>query len=237
MTKLESVMLERLKFDISREKLFLPHEPIVLAISGGKDSLAMLSLIRQIHSNIYPVHIKNVRDQISDFSMISDVDIIETDIYDQSHLSNQKKNPCFVCSRLRRRLLLEYAQSKSSNKICFAHHKNDVIETLWLNMIFSREISTIKPVQPLFSNQYFILRPLFFIEEELIIRYAKEQNFKVQVNNCPENQNSKRAYIRNLLKSVHDIHPKIDIYDNIFASLKHIKEQFLPFDIEKDTIE
>lgn len=237
MTKLETLIIDRLKSDIISEKMFLPDEPIILAISGGKDSLAMYKLIKQFHTKIYPVHIKNKRDQQINFSMIDEVEVIETDIYDQSHLPDQRKNPCFICSRLRRKKLLEYAESKSSNKICFAHHQNDVIETLLLNMLFSREISTIKPVQSLFSNQYFIIRPLFNIEEELILKYCKEQKFIIQTNDCPENLNSKRAYIRNLLKSIKENHPKIDIYDNLFSSLKHIKEQFLPFDIEKVSIE
>lgn len=229
MTGLEREILSQISLLNDEFHLWEKGERIVLGISGGKDSLALWRLLRHFEIQIFPVFIQLSKTADPDFSDIQDLKIIITDIDQQSHHPNQKKNPCFICSRLRRKKILEYADSLNINKICFAHHKNDVVQTLLLNMIFSREISTIQPVQNLFNGSFSIIRPLFHTDEKLIIKYAKEQHLKIYKNPCPEDALSKRAYIRHLVEEINNDHPKIDVYDNLFCSLKSIKTDFLPF--------
>ncbi len=232
MTRLETMLVEKIISNNHFYNLWCEKEPIIVAISGGKDSLALFSLLKNIHTNLLPVHIRIVYENNLSFSFMEETEIIETDIYHQAKQHSKNRTCCFNCSRLRRKALLEYARSKNAHKICLAHTLNDVNETLLLNLFFSREISTIKPKQELFGDEYQLIRPMFNIEENLLMSYVKEKQLQIMVNQCQESLYSKRAYIRDLIQQVQSDHPKIDINDNLFASLKHIREDFLPFDIQ-----
>jgi tRNA 2-thiocytidine biosynthesis protein TtcA len=234
MSKLEKLLIEKLIDTKNTYNLWENDEPLVIGISGGKDSLSLYSILKKLHKNLFPVHINNNPDQPQTFSFQNEIATIDTNIYNTAHDPSQKKNPCFICSRLRRRALLEYAQKINAKTILLAHNKNDVNETLLLNILFSREISTLMIKQEVFRGQFHIVRPFFEIEDSLIRAYSKEQKFIIKTNDCPENNSSKRTYIRNLLKEIQSDHPKIDLCDNIFSSLKHIKSAFLPFDIQNE---
>ena len=76
---------------------------------------------------------------------------------------NQNKNPCFICSRKRRKALFELADKLNCDKVALVHQRDDVIETLILNIFYGREISTILPKQPVFNNKFQIIRPFWEI--------------------------------------------------------------------------
>jgi tRNA 2-thiocytidine biosynthesis protein TtcA len=84
----------------------------------------------------------------------------KTDIGNLAHSDFNKKNPCFLCSRLRRKRIFEIADAEGCNKIAFAHHRDDIIETLLINMFYGREISTMMPNQRIFGGKLHIIRPL-----------------------------------------------------------------------------
>lgn len=231
MTRLENLLIERINDCQTKFNLWTKDDPVIIGVSGGKDSLALYSILKKIHNKVYPVHIKNSLTSELNFSYLNEIKIIETDIYKESHLSTNGKNPCYICSRKRRKALLEYAQNIGVKKIILAHNKNDVAETLLLNMIYSREISTLKAKQEIFGGEYTILRPFFYVEDSLIKSYCKENNLVIQKNDCPESVNSKRAYIRDLITRLQADNPRIDIYDNLFSSLVRVKADFLPFEI------
>ncbi len=138
------------------------------------------------------------------------------------------KNICFTCSRQRRRLLLEAAKAHGCTTIALGHHKNDVVETLLLNQIYSREISTMMPKQALFAGSYHIIRPMYFIPESLLVSYAREQSFPIISESCDHEKNTKRLFIKNILEQIQDASPGIDVIDNIFSSMHHIKSDFIP---------
>lgn len=92
----------------------------------------------------------------------------KTDIGTISHSDFNRKNPCFLCSRLRRKRIFEIADEKGCNKIAFAHHKDDIIETLLINLFYGREISTMMPNQPIFDGKLHIIRPLAYLSEALV---------------------------------------------------------------------
>ena len=138
---------------------------------------------------------------------------------------NRKASPCFLCSRLRRRRLFELARDFRCNKVALAHNKDDVIETFLLNVFFSREISTMIPNLPFFNGEFNLIRPLAYIEESLLKRFAKEANLPVMVNPCPTSQNSKRKYIKDLLSKLEGEHRGLK--ENIFKALKNVKPDYL----------
>ncbi|HQM45028.1 MAG TPA: ATP-binding protein, partial [Smithellaceae bacterium] len=155
-----------------------------------------------------------------------DYEMEKTDIGILSHSNFNRKNPCFLCSRLRRKRIFELANEYGCNKIAFAHHRDDVIETLLINMFYGREISTMMPNQSLFSGKLHLIRPLVYLREELIKKYSRERQFPVMKNLCPSSESSKRSYVKQLLNELERENP--DIRHNIFTALNHVKPDYLP---------
>lgn len=209
-------------------QLFSPHERVLVAVSGGKDSLSLLPLLKEYDLRIYGAH---VADFLSPFfaaetfahAYCEDFTVIREDIFD-----NLGKNPCFGCSRRRRKLLLEHAQKLGITKLVFAHHKDDVALTLLLNIIFGREISTMMPKQPLFGGAFYIVRPLYFVPERLMQLYAKKYELPITSTGCPYEEQSRRTMLKRELQRLQNAHPHTDLTDNVFSSLRHLNFDFLP---------
>jgi tRNA 2-thiocytidine biosynthesis protein TtcA len=213
---------------------------VLVGVSGGMDSLVLLDLLNTPHIFI-PSNISLVAVTIDlgfdgadgDFERLKDhlgqggyeYVMEKTDIGPLSHSDYNKKNPCFLCSRLRRKRIFEIADERGCNKIALAHHKDDIIETLLLNIFYSREISTMMPKQSVFGGKLHIIRPLAYVREPLIKRYGKERAFPVIENRCPTSGNSRRSYIKKLLDSMEKDNRKVR--ENIFKAMKHVKLDYL----------
>lgn len=226
--------MERLLLDLVRDAnrrwdMFSPGETLVVGVSGGKDSLSCLRLLSLLGLKLIAVHIGITDETPAEIekycSYYADYKYIRV-----SHISGHKGsgNPCYACSRQRKRLLLEQAEAFNCRRIAMGHHKDDAVETLLLNMIYSREISTMMPVQALFSGDYNIIRPMYLVPEPLIATYAKEQRLPVTAGTCEFEERSKREFIKTLLKEIRSESPGIDVVDNIFSSMLNIKNDFLP---------
>jgi tRNA 2-thiocytidine biosynthesis protein TtcA len=152
--------------------------------------------------------------------------IVNTDIGPLAHSDyNRKASPCFLCSRMRRKRLFELAKKFHCNKLAFAHNKDDVIETLLLNVFFGREISTMIPYQPFFKGDFCLMRPLAYTEEHFLKRFAREAQLPVLENPCPTAKNTKRKYIKDLIKKLDEDHRGVK--ENIFKAMRHVKPDYL----------
>ena len=150
----------------------------------------------------------------------------KTDIGPLSHSDYNRKNPCFLCSRLRRKRIFEIAAEKGCNKIAFAHHRDDIIETLLINLFYGREISTMVPNQTIFGGELHIIRPLAYIREDLVKKYAQERGFPSIENGCPTSRMSRRRYVKDLLGELEKENPRIR--ENIWKAMAHVKPDYLP---------
>lgn len=212
---------------------------LLIGVSGGADSLALLDLLDSpmifVPSfTLQVVHIDPGFDPaykgyriLEDHLKAGGYDTImeKTDIGPLSHSDYNKKNPCFLCSRLRRKRIFEIAAERGCNKIAFAHHRDDIVETLLLNMFYAREISTMVPNQKIFAGKLHIIRPLAYIREALVKKYAAERRFPVIENTCPTSKTSRRLYIKRLLDELEKENK--DIRHNIFRSMNHVKQDYL----------
>ena len=117
------------------------------------------------------------------------------------------------------------AREYKCNKVALAHNKDDMIETLLLNIFFAREISTMLPYQSFFKGDFFLMRPLAYIEESLLKRFAREENLPVIENPCPTAKNTKRQYIKDLIRKLDGDHRGVK--ENIFKAMKHVKPDYL----------
>jgi len=213
---------------------------VLVGVSGGMDSMALLDLLNTPMVHIPPfslvaVHIDPGFDPAGAGSGILarhlnaggyDAVVEKLDIGPLSHSEYNRKNPCFLCSRLRRKRIFEIAAERGCNKIAFAHHRDDIIETLLINLFYGREISTMVPDQTIFGGKLHIIRPLAYIREGLVKKYAKERGFPVIENGCPTSRTSKRRYVKDLLKELEKENPRVR--ENIWKAMGHVKTDYLP---------
>lgn len=241
MTKYEKQIWSRIDKAVWEYKLIGEDDNVLVAVSGGADSMALLALLKG-RTFVYSkkIQVKGVyidlgfgksadrRCQImQDYFDQLGVEgrIVRTEIGPYAHSEANRENPCFLCSRIRRKKIFEVAEELGCNRIAFGHHKNDIVETLLMNMIFSREISTMPPDLPVFDGKYHIIRPMVFVDEYMLKKYANEKNIPTFKSGCPTDGNSKRQYVKNLLGQIEsDIHGS---RENIFASMKRVKTDYL----------
>ena len=211
---------------------------VMVAVSGGKDSLALLWLLKErikrvpIDYRITAVHVDpgfgaNSADQMTSFFLAHGFEfrVIESDIGPKAHGPQNRENPCFLCSRLRRKLLFQTAEEVGCNRIAFGHHKDDLIETFFLNVFYGASISTMVPVQGLFGGKLTVIRPFYLVDEDLIRRYAQLMDWPEISLDCPTAGSSKREEIKNMLKLFYRSNRKIK--GNIFHALQNVNAEYL----------
>jgi tRNA 2-thiocytidine biosynthesis protein TtcA len=214
------------------------NDHVLVAVSGGKDSLSLLWLLRErlkripITYQLTAVHVDPGFGTDSGTQMAAFFEthgfayrIIRTDIGPQAHGPDNRENPCFLCSRMRRKLLFKTAGELGCNKIAFGHHKDDMIETLFLNLFYGASISTMKPVQEFFKGKLTVIRPFYMLDEQTILRYSEEMHWPVIDMGCPTSGSSKREEIKQLLKRLYQTNRKIK--GNIFHALQNVKLDYL----------
>jgi tRNA 2-thiocytidine biosynthesis protein TtcA len=220
-------------------KMIEEGDRLLIGVSGGADSFVLLDLLDSpmifvpgfsfiavnVDMGFDPDYI--AYNQLEKYLQENNYPHVleKTDIGLLAHSEYNKKNPCFLCSRLRRKRIFELAEKEGCNKIAFAHHQDDIIETLLINMFYGREISTMMPAQRIFGGKLHIIRPLAYLREELIKKYSRERHFPAVKNACPSSENSRRIYIKKLLNELE--RENKDIRHNIFTAMSHVKPDYL----------
>lgn len=155
-----------------------------------------------------------------------DYRIIRTRIGPMAHSPENRENPCFLCSRLRRKALFEAARDLGCRVLAFGHHKDDLIETFFLNVFYGASLSTMLPVQPFFDDTLTVIRPLYLLDEQTIHRFARSMNWPEIRLGCPTAGRSRREDIKQMLAQFY--HSNRKIKGNIFHALHNVKPEYLP---------
>lgn len=218
--------------------LITDGDHILIGLSGGKDSLALVELLgkrAQIHVprfEVTAVHVRvKERDYHSDLSYLEDfcsrvrVPLIVKDT-EIGEAKSKDKDPCFLCSWYRRKVLFDVAQELGCNKIALGHHKDDLVETLLMNLVFQGSIGTIPPLLQMEKMPIQMIRPLCLIEEKDIAEYAERSGYEKQVKLCPLEKVSSRADMKELIKQLEKLNP--NVRDSIFGAMENIKAEYLP---------
>lgn len=220
-------------YDMIRE-----NDRILAGLSGGKDSQVMLQLLYSLKErapvdfDIIPAYIDpGFKDSLSNDlkqfveSRYGAIIIEKTDYGVLAHSSKNTENPCFLCSRLRRKRLFELASENNCKKIALGHNKDDIIETLFINIFYSGRIGTMKPRQSFFSGALDIIRPLSYVEEHEIISYKDLFELPVFKNACPSADKTKRQEVKQMLDRLyrHNKHIK----GNIFRAMGNVATDYL----------
>ncbi|RUA02613.1 MAG: tRNA 2-thiocytidine(32) synthetase TtcA [Deltaproteobacteria bacterium] len=224
---------------VSRYEMIEDGDRILVGVSGGKDSLVMLWLLNErlaripVHYTLYPVYIDlgfkpDFSDRLKQYLKTAGFDLIvdHTDFGPVAHSKINRENPCFLCARRRRQRLFEIGDELGCRKIALGHNQDDLIETLFLNMCYAGELSTMVPLQKFFKGAITILRPLAHAAENDIRRFADQINLPVFTNPCPSSGKSRRQEIKDLLKTLYRRNRKIK--GNIFRAMHHVNLDYLP---------
>ncbi len=211
-------------------------DKIILAISGGKDSLSLLKLFKYRQTFI-PIDIEIMAVHID--MGVPHFPLAELESYFQKEqfkyhiekidILNGKdwsEINCFWCSWNRRKCLFQLAERFGYNKVALGHHMDDIVETTLLNMFYNGEISTMRPKQELFKGKFHLIRPLSYVKEEEIKQLiAQEGLLNIDKFQCPNNDTSRRMMIKDLLCKLSKENPAIK--KNIYRSLERIKDEYL----------
>ena len=218
---------------------------ILLGISGGADSLSLLDFFLHGFPHVtrefsfLAVHVdtglNRCREKLQNHFQSLNIDyrIKCTNIVSEALDPRARKNPCFICSMYRRREIYKIAAEEKCNKIAYGHHKDDMIETLLLNILFGRKIEVMNPVQPVFKGNLHIIRPFTYIDESLVKQFAKEAVLPVLPRICPVEGYSRRGRIKKLIRELQREETNANIRENIFKSFYHVNMDFTKR-IEKD---
>lgn len=210
-------------------------DKIAVAVSGGKDSLTLLRVLHDrrkfvpIKYDILAVYIdlgypRSCAQRLEKyFRKIG----VKYHIKKVDALKKTKKKDinCFWCSWNRRKALFETAHRFGCTKVALGHHKDDIVETILLNLFFQGEISAMAPKQELFKGKIIIIRPLAYVEEYMIKRFAKEENLPHETCVCPNSITSNRTKVAKIISVLKKTCPEIKT--NIFKSVKRVKEDYL----------
>ncbi len=219
-------------------KLIAKGDKVLVAVSGGKDSLVLLEAlstlrrydfldytIEAIHIDVEEVPYKVSHEQLEILCDTLDVKISFVPI--NVNLDNtDNKSPCFVCSWNRRKALFTYVENNGFDKLALGHHMDDAVETLLINMAYHGNISSLPAKLTMFEEAITIIRPMILLSNKDTQEYANIRNFPKQSNSCPYEDITKRQTAKDLLYQMKSIHPKAA--KNIFRSMGNIDNEYLP---------
>lgn len=190
-------------------------DKIAIGISGGKDSLTLLYALNGLRRfypkkfDIYAITVDlgfgNLNlDEIKMLCQELDVEyeIIKTDIGKIVFDDRKESNPCSLCAKMRKGALNEAIKKAGCNKVAYAHHKDDVVETMLLSLIFEGRFHTFAPVTYLDRMDVTVIRPLIYMNEMDVIGFVNKYNVPVVKSPCPADGHTKREYAGELLKQL-----------------------------------
>lgn len=237
---------ERLRYRLDRQlrkavrdyQMIADDDVLLIGLSGGKDSLALVQLLGDMSRVFRPkfrcvaLHV-----QMTNIPYSADVDFLRAHCLEHNvefvlaersfdaH-SNPRKSPCFLCSWHRRKALFETAQAMHCQKVVLGHHRDDILETLLMNMFFQGSIQAMPAKLQMDKMPLQVIRPLCLIDEVDLQQFAEQNNYPAQLKNCPHEQSSNRPDVRAIIEDLEQRFPGLK--DSLWASMQHIYPQYLP---------
>lgn len=221
---------------IADYRMIMPGDRILVGLSGGKDSYTLLTLLKyyQTHKRKdFTIHAytldqsqpgwddSHMRQWLEDHQF--DYTIETRDTYSVViDKIKENKTYCSLCSRLRRGNIYRFARDNHFNKIALGHHRDDIIETLLMSMLYAGQIKSMPPKLLSDDKKNMVIRPLAFCQEKDIKQFALEQKFPlIPCNLCGSQQNLKRVQIKKMLQTLTDDNEKVP--SNLLHACQSIK--------------
>lgn len=251
--KLEKRLRRLVGTAIMDYKMIEDGDRIMVCLSGGKDSYALLDLLLKlkekapVNFEVFAVNLDQKQPGFPEHVLPNYLtelgvpfEIITQDTYSVvKELIPEGKTTCSLCSRLRRGILYSYAKEKGFNKIALGHHRDDIVETLFMNMFFGSTLKAMPPKLQSDDGDNILIRPLAYCSEKDLIKYAEIHEFPIiPCNLCGSQDGLQRQTTKMMLQEWEEKYP--GRIENIFRSIKNIKPSQLAdtelFDFETFTI-
>lgn len=211
--------------------MITPGDKIAVGISGGKDSLTLLCALQGLR-RFYPLPFElcavtvdlgfdNLNlDKIKALCSSLDVEyhILKTDIAKIVFDDRKESNPCSLCAKMRKGALNEAMKAIGCNKAAYAHHKDDVVETMMMSLFYEGRFHTFCPVTYLERTGITVIRPLIYMREADVIGFVHKYDVPVVKSPCPADGHTKREYIKNLLRDINRKTPGVK--DRVFTAIQ-----------------
>lgn len=196
------------------------HDHIAVGISGGKDSLTLLYALQGL-KRFYPKKFElsaiTVDLGFEDFDLTPIQElcqklevpyhVVKSDIYHILFDVRKESNPCSLCAKMRKGALNDAIKKLGCNKVAYAHHKDDIIETMLLSLIFEGRFYSFSPKTYLDRMDLTVIRPLMFVDELEICGFRNKYQLPVVKSKCPVDGYTKRQYAKELLKQLNMENP------------------------------
>ena len=193
---------------------------IAVGISGGKDSLTLLYALHGL-KRFYPKQFElsavtvDLGFENFDLTPIKELcmelevpyHIVDSEIYHILFDVRKEANPCSLCAKMRKWALNDAVKKMGCNKVAYAHHKDDIIETMLLSLIFEGRFHSFSPKTYLDRMDLTVIRPIMFIDEADVIGFKNKYHLPVVNSKCPVDGYTKRQYAKELVKQLNTEHP------------------------------
>ncbi len=206
-------LLSKFRKCVETYDLIEDNDKIAVGLSGGKDSLVLLTLLSKFRRfsphkfDLIAISVdlfngKSDYSKVKEYCDSLDVEyvVVKSQIYDIVFTERKEKNPCSLCAKLRRGILNNKAKELGCNKVALGHTKDDLLETFFLSLFYEGRLSTFAPKMYLPNTDITVIRPMIYIDEHETINESK--TMPVFFNCCPANHKTQREYIKNLLKDI-----------------------------------
>jgi tRNA 2-thiocytidine biosynthesis protein TtcA len=210
-------------------------DKVMVCVSGGKDSYAMLDILMKLRERA-PINFDIVAVNLDQKQPNFPAEILPSYLKSlgvQFHIEEQDtysivkrvipegKTTCGLCSRLRRGILYRVADELGATKIALGHHRDDILETLMLNMFYAGKLKGMPPKLRSDDGKHIVIRPLAYVPEKLLERYARDMNFPIiPCDLCGSQPNLQRQVMKEMLRDWEKKYP--GRVENLFRSMHHI---------------
>lgn len=211
---------------------------LLVGLSGGKDSLAVLELLGQyqraghvqfkftaIHVSMENIPYQSDLDYLRKFAEGCGAGFVHrVTSFDMS--TDKRKAPCFLCSWSRRKQFFEVAKELGCRKLVLGHHKDDILRTLMMNLTFQGSFGTMPPLLKMDKFDLTVIRPLALIEEEDLKALAEAHGYQKQNKYCPYEQVSHRASMKEVMAKLEEMNPHVK--SSMWNAMHHVQTDYLP---------
>lgn len=235
-SKVEKKLLHYMGKAISEYNMIQKGDRVMVCLSGGKDSYTMLTLLNKLrirsHNKfeLFSFTLDQSQPGWDDVGLRQwlteskiPFDIVTEDTYSiVKEKVPEGKTYCSMCSRLRRGIIYSYAEKNGFNKVALGHHRDDLITSLLMSILYSGEIRSMPPKLLSDNKKNVVIRPMVYCQEKDIIVYAKEKEFPIiPCNLCGTQENLTRARVGSLIKKLAEHNPKVP--SNILSAIGNVK--------------
>jgi tRNA(Ile)-lysidine synthetase-like protein len=211
-------------------KMIEPGDRIAVGISGGKDSLVLLQILAGLRSYMnFELEAITIDMGLGmDYSAVEKFceslnvpyTIVKTEIGPIIFDYRKEKNPCSMCSKMRRGALNQAILDRGIRKLALGHHYDDAVETFVMSLIYEGRLSCFQPVTELDRMGVTQIRPMLYIHEKTVDNFATRMNLPVVENRCPVDKTTKREEIKNLVYELSQRYP--DLKERIFGAMQRL---------------